>query len=407
MLRALFVRLHRWAGLATALFLVLAATTGSVLVFKVELETIVNPHLFVAAPSPGQADSGMLDAFVLRDTIERQFPHARADHMTFPVPGRSAMFFLMPRPDPSTGQAHPRPWDQVFINPHTGDILGGRKWGEIVSDGAFQKANLIPFIWRLHEAVALPHPWGKLLVGVIALIWTVDCFIGFVLTLPRGKPFGRKWWPAWSIKRPAGAYRRTLDLHRAFSLWLWLALLVFAWSSVMLNLRDSVYTPVMETAFAFDDGRPAPLDTPRATPELDWRAAHAAAITAVAKLAAQHGFTVGRPDSLWYRPAVGAYMYRVHSDRDLGQHMGGVEVWIDGNTGAVMQTRVEAAGPSGNIISDWLTALHVADVFGLPYRLFVFALGLVIAMLSVTGVLIWWKKRQARTVAEANRAALK
>jgi uncharacterized iron-regulated membrane protein len=38
----------------------------------------------------------------------------------------------------------------------------------------------------------------------------------------------------------------------------------------------------------------------------------------------------------------------------------------------------------------------MANVFGLPYRIFVCILGLVIAMLSVTGVYIWWKKRRAR-----------
>ena len=38
----------------------------------------------------------------------------------------------------------------------------------------------------------------------------------------------------------------------------------------------------------------------------------------------------------------------------------------------------------------------MADVFGLAYRIFVCVLGLVITMLSVTGVYIWWKKRKAR-----------
>ena len=51
---------------------------------------------------------------------------------------------------------------------------------------------------------------------------------------------------------------------------------------------------------------------------------------------------------------------------------------------------------SGNTVSEWLRALHTADVFGLPYRIFVCVLGLIITMLSVTGVYIWWKKRKAR-----------
>jgi len=38
----------------------------------------------------------------------------------------------------------------------------------------------------------------------------------------------------------------------------------------------------------------------------------------------------------------------------------------------------------------------MARVFGRPYQVFVCLLGLVVAMLSVTGVYIWWKKRRGR-----------
>lgn len=50
---------------------------------------------------------------------------------------------------------------------------------------------------------------------------------------------------------------------------------------------------------------------------------------------------------------------------------------------------------AGNTVTHWLYALHMANVFGLPWRIFVCVLGLVIVMLSVTGILIWMKKRRA------------
>ena len=43
----------------------------------------------------------------------------------------------------------------------------------------------------------------------------------------------------------------------------------------------------------------------------------------------------------------------------------------------------------------WLVWLHTARVFGLPMQTFVCVMGLVITALSVTGVVIWWRKHRS------------
>jgi uncharacterized iron-regulated membrane protein len=45
----------------------------------------------------------------------------------------------------------------------------------------------------------------------------------------------------------------------------------------------------------------------------------------------------------------------------------------------------------------------MAAVFGLPYRMFVSGLGLVIVLLSATGVIVWWKKREGRLALATRR----
>jgi uncharacterized iron-regulated membrane protein len=51
----------------------------------------------------------------------------------------------------------------------------------------------------------------------------------------------------------------------------------------------------------------------------------------------------------------------------------------------------------GNTVENWLRALHFADLRdSLAYRVLVCALGLGVAVLSVTGIYIWLKKRRAR-----------
>ncbi|MNO08416.1 hypothetical protein D3C81_2310440 [compost metagenome] len=48
--------------------------------------------------------------------------------------------------------------------------------------------------------------------------------------------------------------------------------------------------------------------------------------------------------------------------------------------------------------------LHSGRILGLPGRILISAMGLVIAMLSVTGVIIWWRKRAARVRSLQNKS---
>jgi uncharacterized iron-regulated membrane protein len=122
----------------------------------------------------------------------------------------------------------------------------------VISHGV---TNLMQFIYRLHWGLALDKT-GIWILGIAALLWTIDCFTSFYLTLPsrarrgghgvaapRGpaRSFWARWKPAWLVKTNASTYRLNFDLHRAGGLWLWGVLLVFAWSSVYMNLWDTVH----------------------------------------------------------------------------------------------------------------------------------------------------------------------
>lgn len=397
MRRATAQRLHRWAGLGTALFIVLAGLTGAILTFMDELEALTAPELFVVQAAPGAT---FQDPLLLRERVQQQYPNARVDHLSFPQPGKSLLFYLFPRIDPATGKPFRLERDQAYVNPYTGAILGDRKWGQLFYDGRFHRENLLPFVWRMHEALALPHPFGKLFLGLVSLIWTVDCFIGLLLTFPRKQPFLKKWQTAWQIKRGVGRTRLNFDVHRAGALWLWLVLLFFAWTSVMLNLREVIYQPVMSLALKFEDDRPPGLKEPRLEPQLGWQQAYSQAREALQGLSTREGFTINGEDSLWYRPALGAYMYRTYTSLDLRDDRGGADLWIDGDTGAVLKARFEGRGASGDVFSAWLKVLHTGRIGGVAYRSLLILIGLTIGVLSVTGVLIWYFKRQPRREVE-------
>lgn len=379
------VRLHRWAGLAMAGFLVVVSLTGALLAFREELEGWLAPELHLALPDA--AAPALLDPFTLRATVEQTLPAGtRVDTVQLRVqPGRTVVLR-------ASGPALAA--DEVFVNPHNGRIQGTRN----SHANSLAPTQLMPFVFKLHHSLALPGQWGTWLLGLVSLVWTIDCFVGAWLTWPRARPALPRWGQAWRVKWRAGWQRANHDLHRAGGLWLWAVLLMFAWSSVMFNLRDPVYQPVMALAFDFDDSwgsvpaRPAPIRQPR----LDWLAAHHAARQAMQAMASRHGFTIHTEERLMLNRGKGVYIYMVHSSLDLRATIGNTAVMIDADTGAWRGQWLPTGGPAGNTVSNWLGALHMAHVGGLPWRIAVGASGLLVCGLSVTGVLLWWVKARAR-----------
>ncbi|MBK1839486.1 PepSY domain-containing protein [Azospirillum sp. YIM B02556] len=212
-----------------------------------------------------------------------------------------------------------------------------------------------------------------------------------------GKGWWSRWKPAWLIKRPAAPARRILDLHRMSGLWLWGLLAVFAWSSVMLTL-EPVYRGVMTRFVAFDEPRRSlPVKPPdQRAMRLGWGEALDLARPAMREAAAGEGFRVEREGELVRDRARDLYVYYVRSDLDVRDEGASTGLLLDAATGTVLAVSLpRRAGASGNSINQWMYGLHMAQLFGWPYRVFVAVLGLAVTMLSVTGVLIWWRKRNA------------
>ncbi|MDC6169758.1 PepSY-associated TM helix domain-containing protein [Paucibacter sp. XJ19-41] len=381
--RQVFVLAHRWAGLLMALFLVTAGLTGSALVFREELDAWLAPELRLADPAAG----GLLDPFQLRELAEQALPPAsRVDAVQFRVePGQTVMLR-------ASGPALDH--DEVFVNPHDGRIQGHRSSTAI----SLAPSQLMPFLFKLHHSLALPGQWGTLLLGLVSLLWTVDCFVGAWLTWPRGRPALPRWKQAWLIKWRSGWQRANHDLHRAGGLWLWAVLLLFAWSSVMFNLRDPVYRPTMALAFSFDDSwdavpaRTEPLQRPR----LDWQQAHRAAQRVMHEMAGRHGFSISAEERLMLNRHRGVYIYMVHSSLDLRARTGNTAVMIDADTGVWRGQWLPTGGAMGNTVSNWLGALHMAHVGGVAWRVAVSLIGLLVTGLTLTGLVIWWHKARAR-----------
>ncbi len=418
-IRRILVFLHRWIGLAMAAFLIVVGLTGSLLAFLPELDRAINPTLYVE-PRAGRP----LPPGQIAERVEALAPQAAVFRVDMGDPGR-AQVYVSGRPDPKTSEPLNPGFNLMFLNPYTGQELGRTNWGEITQGFT----NFMSFVYKLHFELAMGM-WGVWILGITALIWTLDCFVGLYLTLPvswkpnrppaaealgpdynHARPAVRSWWSrwmvAWKIKWSGSAYRINFDLHRAGGLWLWAVLLVFAWSSVYMNLWDTVYTWATRAVLEYK----APWTelpeekSPVETPALGWGQAQETGDKLMAEQARIHGFRIERPVELSLDSKRGVYGYSVRSSLDIQDKRGKTQIFFDANNGGLRLVLLPTGQYAGNTITSWLYAMHMANVFGLPWRIFVCLFGLALTILSVTGIYIWWKKRRARKHSPVRRKA--
>lgn len=387
-LRQSAIVLHRYVGLAMAVFLVVAALTGSLLVFYTELDQLAASRLQrVEPPYPG---APLLDPFELSERVQAAVPGADA----------GAAFDAKPNTAISVwSEVAPEEWRESFVDPYTGQLLGQRKWADL-SEGW---TNVMPFLFRLHYSLGLGDV-GIVLFGIIALLWTIDCFVGAYLTFPladrrRARPgvWLKRWGPAWLV-RANRLFSFVFTWHRASGLWVWALLLVFAWSAVGLNLND-VYEPVMKAAFGTSQSthdRLPDLARPYPKARLSLREAHVVGRRLMAEEAQKRQFDIAREVQLQHAGEHDAYVYRVESSLDISRYPR-TEVYFSAQDGRLLGFDAPTGVALGNTVSSWLYALHFAAVGGFWYRMVVVLIGLLVTLLSVTGVWVWWVKREKRS----------
>ena len=374
-----FILLHRYLGLTSALFLLVAGLTGSLLAYHDEIDQWLNPQLFYTAEQGNE----FLEPSALFLAARRYATSLDARFATMPLytqPGRSLQFWVN----------HNGQFKQLFINPYSADIIGLRDPDDLGESWR----NLMGFVLKLHYTLWMPDNWGFWLLGMIALLWTLNCFVALAVSFPVLKVFNiklllKRWQQNLSMRWHSRDFAFHFLLHRAAGLWLWGLMLIFAWSSVAFNLRD-VYQPVTYALL----GQPAvEAAVAQQRPAMKMYQALAFARQHARELSAQHNLSLGAEGSIRYSQHTNTYIYRFHSSRDLSPALTRSRLTMDASNGELLGVFWPSGQYSATTVTQWLYALHMAEVFGWPYQLLVCLLGLMVAYFSYSGVLIWWHKR--------------
>jgi uncharacterized iron-regulated membrane protein len=362
-------RLHRWSGLAIMACMLVAAITGTWLVFRVELDRLVNPHLRVVEPGPTRVS---LAALV--DTVEAHVPHSAVQALT-----------LQERPDDAVGvylrstNGAELDLNQLFVNPYTGAILGGRSTTHLV----FAREYVDPIVDRLHYSL-LMNGFGLWLMGIVAGVWMVTSVIGLALAWPRRWLRLAAWSPALAARFDRGAYQANYRAHRATGVWLLPVLVLLSFTSLYQNLPQLV-RPVVNAFSRLAErpaGRPVAPDQAIISPD-----------RAVDGLAAQ--FPSARASSIGVDRFAGRYSILFHLPGDLSP-LGDNWAFVDLISGRIVGTKLNASSSAGDRFLAWIFPLHTGTAFGTPGRIVIAIGGVGVIALIVTGFYIWWTKWRMR-----------
>ncbi|MEW4486975.1 PepSY-associated TM helix domain-containing protein [Thalassoglobus sp. JC818] len=358
----MWLKVHRWLGLTVGLFFVLLGLTGSILVFDHAIDEWLNPDILL---TQGQGEKQPVQSII--DAAESAYPGDRkATSATVPrvENGVWTVWF-------TGGSRGNLVFTAVHVDPYTAEVTGQRVWGE----------DLMTWIYRLHFRL-LAGSVGGIIVGVLGLLILNSLLSGLYL-----------WWPLLkSGIRAAIAIRSgprfNYDLHKSVGAFSAVFLLVITFTGVYMEF-PSVFRDVISKFAATTEG-------PRRLKSAPSEDQDGITLDEAIEIASQR-FPNAKLDHLHPpRREDGVYEVAFRQSDEVQRSYGRTQVFLDRYSGEIVAVRTPETETAADIFFAWQFPLHNGEAFGLFGRWVVFFLGLTPAILYVTGVVIWWRKRTSR-----------
>ncbi|MGR9013798.1 MAG: PepSY-associated TM helix domain-containing protein [Gammaproteobacteria bacterium] len=366
--RKCWLSFHLYLGLSLGLLFVLAGLTGSVLVFYVELDEILNPKLHLSATQAQQSPQSYEAAF---QAIRQAHPERNASwRLEMPRHKQTMLMARYYKPVEKTGLSF-APLI-VWVNPYNAEVISSRFWGEFT----------MTWLFDLHYALLLDST-GKTLMGISGFLLLILLITGIYLWWPASG----KWRQALSIKRSASMPRLIFDLHKTHGVYSFAILLLILVSGVILEL-PAMFKPTINSLSPLYQAEANPSVYQAGYSRISLDHAVAVALDRYPEAALRW---IETPDS-----QNGSYRIMLYQQGEPSFRFPKTTVWVDQYRGTVLSTRNPRLERIGDTFINWLHPLHNGEIAGMTGRLLVFASGFIPAILYVTGLIRWRQKRRAR-----------
>lgn len=350
--RLLWLKLHRWVGLALLIAFLAVAVTGMALVWRDSTEAVVHPDRVPPSEAVARAPASAIVRAGMAAMPGGALP------VQYEPQGRTGAALLTGAPSgpPIIGIGPPRR-ARVWIDPADARVLS-------VSTGAPD----VIFVLKAVHGHLLVGSIGRWLMAATGLMLVFSAGTGLYLWWPGSKNIIRslKW---------RKQFTRSMNLHRIVGPLASLGLIAQGATGIFMALPWLL--ALFDPAPASGGGRPAP-SPPLAQPQqsIDRVVAIGAGEAPAARLVTVQFPTVANPQ---WRLA----------------YAGGLAVTVADANGAANVKPPAPPSPS-DAVESTISSLHEGG-YGLIHQMLLFACGAAFAMFSITGLLLWFQGRRKKT----------
>jgi uncharacterized iron-regulated membrane protein len=354
LLRRVLFQVHLWTGLATGVYVFVVCVSGAALVFRLDLQKALHPHLFTPGAGPAADPATVMAA------VHEAYPRDRLAGVDAPTTARPTYLAYVLRGDRFL---------TVLVDPASARALG-----------ELPERSVVRRLQDLHFDL-LAGPRGRVANGIGALSLLLMCLTGLVI-----------WWPGldnWRrslVVDPTRSWRRiTWELHGAAGIW--------TVAFVMMWAVTGVYF-AFPVAFRSAVDALSPLTTSRSLSSDRSMAGAAAPPTWRALIDRARQQMPGRVVARVVVPADDAGAFHVLFAETSPTPVGAAleSVYLDQHTGEVLAERPRGPRTAGDVVMAWIAPLHVGSFGGAGVKAAWLVLGLTPPLLFVTGVVMWWTR---------------
>ncbi|MBL7702610.1 MAG: PepSY domain-containing protein [Ferruginibacter sp.] len=345
---------HSTAGLLTGLFILLMSLSGAALVFHEDIDHMQQPGFEVKECNNLSVDSAY-------NNLRQKFPYAQINSCAIPQDKETVFIFSVN--DPSCKQGNKTM--QLFLHPQTGSYLGTRGGSEDM------KGNFMSWLSKFHSTLHLGKT-GEWLLGFFALVFLLGIITGFIL-------FRKSIVCVFLFKR--SVYKKS-NLHQVIGGWALIFNLMIAITGFWMQryvfkkefYRSYDYTPILTASPAFPFNYDSAFGNikkqyPDFTPAVIYFAQSNNSKTAIYGSRASNAY--------------------VHSKKFA-------DVIMLDSVGGIAKTRMIGENSASDKYDIINSQLHMGKYGGWGIKFIYFVFGLSGALLSITGFLLWWRRKCSR-----------